>query len=378
MSGGQMPGPRCPAPDGRSGRGIVQRVSALLDNFAADVRSCLTDFVYHQHAELAPIGSQIAPLLDATAEFVSGGKLLRPAFCFAGWVTAGGDPHDHRIVWASSAFEWLQASALAHDDLMDDSDTRRGKPSLHRRFAADHGGADADADAYGRSVAILIGDLMLSWSDSVLRRAFTDPADAARLHSALDYFDRARSEVVAGQYLDITAHSNSEKTRRPVTRQQAAQIMSYKSAKYTVERPLHVGAALAGADDDLIGQLSEYALPLGEAFQLRDDLLGVFGDPRVTGKPAGDDLREGKRTVLIARARELAGATERQFIDDHLGEAGHIDAVREAIENSGARMAVESDIDARIESARDALDRLPADGHALLAELLVRVSHREH
>jgi len=363
-------------PDVEPRQGIVRRVGVLLDEFAADVRSCLTDFAHHQHAQLEPIGSHIAPLLDATADFVTGGKLLRPAFCFAGWVTAGGDPQDRRIVSASSAFEWLQASALAHDDLMDDSDTRRGKPSLHRRFAAGHGGAGADA--YGRSVAILIGDLMLSWSDSALRRAFTDPADAVRLHSALNYFDLARSEVVAGQYLDITAHSSSEKTGVAVTTQQSAQIMSYKSAKYTVERPLHVGAALAGAGDGLIGRLSAYALPLGEAFQLRDDLLGVFGDPRVTGKPAGDDLREGKRTVLIARARELADDAGRKIIDDHLGDEDRVDAVREVIEDSGARTAVEADIDTRIESARDALDRLPADGHTLLAELLVRVSHREH
>lgn len=341
--------------------------------FRARVRTCLDEFVRTQRNELQAIGQDVVPLIDAAADFVAGGKLLRPQFCFAGWISAGGDGDDPRIVHASSAFEWLQASALAHDDLMDDSDTRRGKPSLHRQFAASHGGDQEAARAFGGSVAILLGDLMLSWSDSVLRSAFTNPTDTGRLHAALDYFDRARTEVIAGQFLDVSAQ-----TRTDVSVAEASRVLDFKSAKYTVERPLHVGAVLAGADPALVSRLSAYACPLGEAFQLRDDVLGVFGDPQVTGKPAGDDLREGKRTVLVARALELADSSGQRVIRERLGDGNYVDQVRQVIEESGARSAVERDIDLRLDAARDAIAQLPSAAKGILGELLERTVHREY
>ena len=157
-------------------------------------------------------------------------------------------------------------------------------------------------EQYGAAAAILLGDLLLSWSDEVLR---TCGLPAARVIDALGYFDRTRSEVVTGQFLDVSAQA-----RGAADVDTAMTVLRYKSAKYSIERPLHIGAALAGATAQQITQLTRFGLPLGEAFQLRDDLLGVFGDPSVTGKPAGDDLIEGKRTVLVALALDALPSTD--------------------------------------------------------------------
>ena len=189
---------------------------------------------------------------------------------------------------------------------MDDSDTRRGRPSIHREFERKHreAGLVGDPARHGASVAVLLGDLMLSWADEQFRTS-----GLPRIGEALRFLDLCKTEVVAGQYLDVLAQ-----TRPSVGVEEAMRVVRYKSAKYTVERPLHLGAALAGADDALIAALTDVALPLGEAFQLRDDVLGVFGDPGVTGKPAGDDLREGKRTVLVAAPPQLGTDADRELL----------------------------------------------------------------
>ncbi len=266
---------------------------------------------------------------DSALGFVVGGKRLRPQFCFAGWLIAGGDPDDADFVTAAASLEWLQASALVHDDLMDGSDTRRGRPSIHREYESRHrdDGRSGDAAGFGLSAAVLLGDLMLSWCDEMLTHAILDsPSMAPNLRAARHFLDLCKTEVVAGQFLDVVGQ-----TRPSLTVDEAMKVVRYKSAKYTVERPLHIGAALAGADADLIAALSDVALPLGEAFQLRDDVLGVFGDPSVTGKPAGDDLREGKRTVLVARTAELTDDAGRATLLERLGTADGVDAVRELI-----------------------------------------------
>lgn len=349
--------------------GMLRGVSVMADaaGFEKHVRTSLRRFADQQRNRFEAMGSDVVPLVDAAAEFVIGGKLLRPLFCYAGWITAGASPQDPRIADAASAFEWLHASALAHDDVMDDSDTRRGKPSLHRQFP-DH------AESYGKSVAVLIGDLMLSWSDGVLRDPFAAPEDCDRLHAALEFFDAARSEVVAGQFLDLTAQTAPNGSSISVD--DATRVMTFKSAKYTVERPLQAGAALAGAGAELMPALTTYAIPLGEAFQLRDDLLGVFGDPNITGKPAGDDLRDGKRTALIARAHELTDDAGRAVIDNYLGDEDGIAALLEVIEASGAPSAIEDDIAVRLDATRSAIEKLPAAGHGLLSELLDRAANR--
>lgn len=325
---------------------------------------------------LAELGPDLEAFIDAAADFVSAGKRLRPQFCYAGWLAAGGEPAEAAIFTAAAAFEWLQASALAHDDLMDDSDTRRGKPSLHRAFEARHrteGGA-GDAAHFGRSAAVLLGDLMLSWSDEMLRfAAMSSPSMTGNFQDALHFFDLCKTEVVAGQYLDVVGQ-----TRQDFSVADAMRVVRFKSAKYTVERPLHVGAALASADDGLLATLTAFAIPLGEAFQLRDDVLGVFGDPLVTGKPAGDDLREGKHTVLIARTAELTDEAGRRLLSLGLGSADHLDQLRELIISTGAAAAVEDDIAALERRAEAALGSLDDAARIHLSGLLLKATRRTH
>lgn len=294
----------------------------------------MTAFAADQREFLAAADPLAADLADIALSFAVGGKLMRPVFCHAGWLIAAGRPGPaFKAVAAGAAFEWLQASALVHDDLMDGSDTRRGAPSVHRDFEARHhaSGSVGDAEQFGERVAILLGDLLLSWADE----AFTAAAPDA---GALALWSSCKSEVIAGQYLDVLAQ-----TRHRLTVEDAMRVVRFKAAKYTVERPMQIGAALAGADDDdLLDAMSRFALPLGEAFQLRDDVLGVFGDPGDTGKPAGDDLREGKRTVLVARTADAVGD---EVVLGLLGSVEGVAPLRDLIESSGALAAVEADID---------------------------------
>ena len=338
------------------------------DAFRTRVDEAITDFVARQRQVLSDLGPDLEEFVDAAVDFVRGGKRLRPLFCRAGWLVAGGDPDDRRLDHAAAALEWLQGSALVHDDLMDDSDTRRGRPSIHREFERKHREASlvGDPERHGASVAVLLGDLMLSWADEQFRSS-----GLPRIGEALRFLDLCKSEVVAGQYLDVLAQ-----TRVSVGVDEAMRVVRYKSAKYTVERPLHLGAALAGADDGLIAVLSDVALPLGEAFQLRDDVLGVFGDPGVTGKPAGDDLREGKRTVLVARVAQLGTDADRELLARTLGTAAGVDALRELVQRTGALAAVEDDIDRLQRQAEAALDALPAGGRAVMEPLLQTATRR--
>ncbi|MFI5425949.1 polyprenyl synthetase family protein [Aeromicrobium sp. UC242_57] len=222
------------------------------------------------------------------------------------------------------------------------------------------------------SAAVLIGDLMLSWCDEMLTTAILDsPSMSEHIGRARTYFDLCKTEVVAGQFLDVVGQ-----TRQTVSWDEAMTVVRYKSAKYTVERPLHIGAALAGADDQPIDALSAVALPLGEAFQLRDDVLGVFGDPAVTGKPAGDDLREGKRTVLIARAHEPTDDAGRQLLRDSLGTAEGVPAVADLIRSCGALEAVEHDISALEAAADAAIDALGPAARDVLGPLALTATRR--
>ncbi|MGA8987736.1 polyprenyl synthetase family protein [Aeromicrobium sp.] len=344
--------------------------------FRTQVDHTLVAFVEAQRPVLAPLGNDVEDLADVSIAFVAGGKRLRPQFCYAGWLLAGGDPHDRDIVTAAAALEWLQASALVHDDLMDGSDTRRGRPSVHREFETRHRaeGRHGDPVGFGTSVAVLLGDLLLSWCDQMFTCAVLR-SDSMRpnLLEARHFLDRCKTEVVAGQFLDVTGQ-----TRAYLSVAEAMTVVRYKSAKYTVERPLHIGAALAGADTGLVAALSEVALPLGEAFQLRDDVLGVFGDPELTGKPTGDDLREGKRTVLVARAAELTSDAGRNLLGSALGTTDGVDAVRDLIVDSGALAAVEDDI-ARLEGQADAaIDLLGPQGRTVLGPLALTATRRSH
>jgi geranylgeranyl diphosphate synthase type I len=349
--------------------------SSSTDAFPVRVQEALDTFAAGQRDRLAGAGPFAETLVDAALASASGGKRLRAAFCSQGWLAAGGD-EEPRVVVAAAALEWLQASALVHDDLIDGSDTRRGRPSMHRRFAAEHreAGWRGDPDGYGSAAAILLGDLMLTWTDEMFRSC---GLPAERVGAALPYLDACRSEVVAGQFLDVVAQASGSSDV-----QTAMRVLRFKSAKYTVERPLHLGAALAGADEQLIGALSEFGLPVGEAFQLRDDVLGVFGDEELTGKPAGDDLREGKRTVLLAHAHAAADDAQRDLLDRLVGrpdlQAAQVEQLRALIVDTGALRAVEERIAGLHDKAVEALERAPVAGQtrSSLRELAERSVRR--
>ncbi len=335
------------------------------------VQAQLDDFLAGRRAMLEAIGPETAPLLDEAVAVSTGGKRLRPAFCLAGWSAGGGGDGDERVVRAAAALELLQASALVHDDLIDDSDTRRGRPATHRVFAAQHRAQrwQGDPERFGAGAAVLLGDLLLTWAHEMLRGCGLDPAVVS---AATVWFDAGTTEVTSGQYLDLVSQAAAT-TSEDV----ALRVVRYKSAAYTVVRPLHVGAALAGADAGLRAGLGAYGLPVGMAFQLRDDVLGVFGDPEQTGKPAGDDLREGKRTVLLARTVERADAAGQALLDRLVGDpdldAEGLRRLRELIVGSGALASVEQTIAAAEGEALAALATLPiassADAEGVRAEL---------
>ncbi|WP_441246536.1 polyprenyl synthetase family protein [Kitasatospora sp. McL0602] len=332
------------------------------------VNAALAEFMDGQTVLLSKVSPQLAPATDALREFLlDGGKRLRPAFCYWGWRGAGGDARTEGIAQAAAALELLQASALVHDDLMDRSDTRRGLPSVHRRFEALHreSGWRGDREQYGASAALLLGDLLLIWCDELFNRC---GLPAERVLAAKPAFDLMRTEVMVGQYLDVLEPVAGDSADAGAL-ERAQTVLHYKSAKYTIERPLQVGALLAGAGPELVDAYSAFGLPLGEAFQLRDDLLGVFGDPAVTGKPAGDDLREGKRTLLVAHAMLGLAPTDARHLDSRLGAADltseEIPVLRSLIERSGAADAVEQRIDVLMQQSMAALDAAPlADGPA--------------
>ena len=324
------------------------------------VQRALAEFLEEQAAVLAKVGPECDALVASISRLVSGGKRLRPAFCYWGWRGAGRDD-DERVVRAAAALELFQAAALIHDDVMDRSDTRRGMPAVHQQFAALHaqGRWTGSAARFGDAAAVLAGDLCLGWSDEML--AGSGLATTA-LERGKPVFDRMRTELMAGQFLDVVAQASpaSVPSHGEGDVDRALRVVRFKSAKYSVEHPLLLGAAFAGAEPDLVAAYSAFGLPLGEAFQLRDDVLGVFGDPAETGKPAGDDLREGKRTVLVALAHSGADAGQASLLAGLLGRPDltrdGVDDLREVIAATGALAAVEEMIDERVRRSLAALE----------------------
>lgn len=354
------------------------RESSAAAELIARVGTALVGFVERHGEALTDISPDLRPAVVTLRELLGGGKRIRPRFCYWGWRAAGGVDRAEAIT-AAASLDLLHVSALIHDDIMDDSDLRRGAPTVHRRFAAAHA-ANAwhgRADRYGAAAAIVLGDLCLSWCDEMFDECGLPPE---RVAAAKPLLHLMRSEVMAGQFLDLLEQARGRDLPDPTTR--ARTVIHYKSAKYTVERPLHIGATLAGAGPELLPALSAYGLPLGEAFQLRDDVLGVFGDPAVTGKPAGDDLREGKHTVLIALALSRADAagrdTLRRGLGDHRLEQPEIAELADIIVSSGALAEAERRISALTARALDAIDATPITPGArdALHELAVAATER--
>jgi geranylgeranyl diphosphate synthase type I len=325
-----------------------------------------------EHDRWAAVDPDLAAPFNALREYtMAGGKRLRPAFCYWAFVGAGGDPDDQSVVDAGAGIEMLHTAALLHDDIIDGSERRHGAETLHLRFAGLHRDREWSGrpERFGEGVAILIGDLALVYSSRLLAGA---PAVAGAV------FEEMRLEVNVGQYLDIL--SSAEGLTGPEAETRARRVYRYKTAKYSIERPLHLGAALAGPDRfaELAEPLSDFGLPLGEAFQLKDDLLGVFGDPARTGKPVGDDLREGKITLLASLAAQRDGRFAEFFGATGLEETG-VAVLQEMIEATGARAEVEAMLAELVGRAEAALGALPLgdEARARLGELALYVEGRD-
>ncbi|MFF7635297.1 polyprenyl synthetase family protein [Kitasatospora sp. NPDC008050] len=332
---------------------VGDTVEQLLYGFLDEQEHAAPDLL----PELALFTGQLRDFLAA------GGKRIRPLMCITGWAAIT-DQTPPPVLWRTAAsLELFHAFALIHDDIMDHSDTRRGRPTAHRALAAHHHG-HTTADRMGVNAAILLGDLALGWSYELLHTPDLPPPELAHVWPLLNAL---RTETLVGQYLDLatTGHPTADTDT-------AWRIIRYKTAKYTIERPLHLGATLAGATRSQLDALSAYALPLGEAFQLRDDLLGVYGEPDQTGKSRLDDLREGKHTVLVATAMAQATMPQqralcRRFGHPRLDEA-NAEVIRDVLTGTGAREATEQMITAKRDQALTTLetaDLLPGGTHWL-------------
>jgi geranylgeranyl diphosphate synthase type I len=345
-----------------------------LDALRDRVDTVLAETLRRPPAGVPSQRGRVGELTQALTDFVlAPGKRIRPLLCVLGWHAAGGGDGEETLWRTAAGLEVFHAFALIHDDIIDGSPTRRGRPSAHRAFAARHR-ARPDADTFGIHAAILLGDLALVCSDALMH---TVALSTRQRDTVLPLLDAMRGEVLLGQHMDLMA------TGRPTDNvDEAMTIARLKTAKYTIERPLHLGAALAGADRDLLALCSAYALPLGEAFQMRDDLLGVFGDPALTGKPVLEDLRAGKATVLMALAAQRATPAQRRTLDTLVGRADLDDdaaaRIRHILEHTGARDTVETMITERYEQAMAALDsgRLNAPTAAALRQIAARAVTR--
>jgi geranylgeranyl diphosphate synthase, type I len=332
-----------------------------VERLRSRVDTALAAFLERQAGALEAVSPDCGPLAESVATLMRGGKRLRPAFCYWGWRGAGG-AEGEPITKAAAALELFQAAALIHDDLMDGSDSRRGMPAVHRRFASLHRGQGwrGDGDRFGLAGAVLAGDMCLVWTDELFAAS---GLPVERLQAARPLFNRMRTELLGGQYLDVLGQSLPEDDDPAADVERARHVIRFKSAKYTIEHPLLIGGTLAGAGEDLLAGYSAFGLPLGEAFQLRDDVLGVFGDPDETGKPAGDDLREGKRTVLVAMAMAAANPAQADVIRRLLGDprldAEGVGVLRGVIEDTGALDAVERLVDDLTATAQKALAEAP-------------------
>ncbi len=299
--------------------------AALSTELTNAIESTLTAFLTGEIDALYDIDPAMGGFGRIAGDCVlAGGKRLRPTFAYWGWRgVVGQQDFPGPILPALASLELLHTFALVHDDVMDASATRRGRPTAHRTLAAQHSaaGQTGDAERFGEAGAILVGDLCLIWADRMLAHSAL-PANT--LLDARRCYDQMRVDTVAGQYLDVFGETDA----RNWSVERALRVARYKTASYTVQRPLLFGAALAGLGRDvsLNSAYSRYGLAVGEAFQLCDDLLGVYGDPVTTGKPAGDDLRNGKPTVLLMLARELATDAQRAELDRELARTATVGA----------------------------------------------------
>ena len=355
------------------------RLSELDARLVARIETITEEELSARRAQLARISPESTVLVDDLAAFLQGGKLLRPRFCFWGGVAAlGRKPRDEEIdalARMGAAIELVQAAALLHDDVIDHSPVRRGRPAQHVKAQRDHEGAAlaGSAQDFGVAVAIVLGDLALSWAEQIAAAVPGAPGAAAAGRAE---FEAMRTEVMTGQHLDIL-HQAGGFASAADAEQAALAVIRWKTVPYTVLRPVRAGAALMGADEEALETLSAWAIEVGTAFQLRDDLLSVVGDQDETGKPIGGDILEGKRTVLLARTEAGADEAGRELLARTVGSASADEAAVAAVHRlmleTGAVTSVSQDVRRRaargveLLAGADDLGDLGREGLAALA-----------
>ena len=364
--------------------GATSSVPRSIDDIPHCVVGHLNEFFMERQSAIKAISPVADKAMTTLTDFtINGGKRIRPTFAWLGWMgslqltfsDAANHPDADAVMHAVSSLELVQSCALIHDDIIDSSATRRGMPTIHEHFKQSHSAQawHGRGENYGNAVAILIGDLALSWADDMFMEAALAPIQRDR---AWQPWQDMRTEVVCGQIMDVTAEAQGDGSLRTADR-----VNRYKTAAYTVERPLHIGAALARAPQDTVNALRTFGRDIGVAFQLRDDQLGVFGDPDVTGKPSGDDLREGKRTTLLALTLNHVSESDREHVESSLGQPlseRDVDHLRAIIKKSGAYDHVENQIDSLVTSAVHALAdaRLSDDAHGALRSMAISSTER--
>lgn len=320
---------------------------------------------------------ECAELVDGIEHLVTGGgKRIRPALVSQAFRTCGGRPVSRALPLAM-ATELLHTYLLIHDDIMDRSDLRRGRKTCHVLFAERHRsrGRPGDAEHAGRSVAILLGDLAHTWAVELFEEAV---AGAGRAEALRRSFSAMCEEVIYGQHME-----GSLPFRDEVDEEDVLEVVRLKSGRYTVERPVELGALLAEAGPERLETLRRYGRAVGEAFQLQDDILGTFGDAERAGKPGGTDLVEGKRTLLVHFALEGGTAAQQRELEELLGVADPgDDAVRRArsiIRETGALDRVRELIGERLDEAARAVGEGIDDeeGRAFFLGLLDYLAGRE-
>jgi geranylgeranyl diphosphate synthase type I len=363
---------------------LVELVEQRLKNFCAERKEQLT-----------AIEPELGQVIDYIQDLLIGGKRFRALFAYWSWVSCLNatdlvltEEQKERSAMAlvdiCAALEMFHAAALVHDDLLDNSDTRRGAPAVHKKFELLHQSSNwaGSTSRFGQAGSVIAGDLMLGWSSELFDSGVKRAPSGEIAWSCRDEFAKMRVEVMAGQYLDVLEENAGPTRPSEEALGRANRVMLYKTAKYSIEAPLLLGAAFCGTSADTRRGLSAFAIPLGLAFQLRDDVLGVFGEPEVTGKPAGDDLREGKRTVLIALTRAALNSSTAKIFDELMMNREltpeQIRLLQETIRGSGSLEKVEQMIEEYGNESLLALNQLTLDdfGKSQLEMLAKKVVNR--
>src|SRR3989344_3332312 len=312
----------------------AKRAQKNLNWYKSQLDPFLNAYLDEKIAEASKIHPETTVLGEEIRRFVAaGGKRVRPAFAYSAYVASSGRSFE-AILYASAALELLHAFALIHDDIIDKADLRRGEPSVHKAFEYFHKNRKfkGSSQKFGIDTAILVGDLALSFADELLNTA---PFPAERIRRAKNYYDLMKKQVIYGEYLDVLAPNKGG-----VSEKDLLTILEYKTAKYTIERPLHIGAALAGSDEENFKVFTDYGVPLGQAFQIQDDIMGTFSSEGKIGKPVDSDLKEGKQTLLVIKAYEFSKGKDRQMlrkvICNKKAVQENIEKARDIIRNSGS------------------------------------------